>query len=81
MNDSLWTLIAASSFTNLFTEHCKPAVMGKNQYIKKFKKINIICRAPGVPIMAQQLNNLTCIHEDTDSNPGKAQWDKHLALP
>ena len=31
--------------------------------------------------MAQQLTNVTRIHEDADLNPGLALWVKHLALP
>ena len=36
---------------------------------------------PGLPVVAQQVKNLTSMHEDVGLIPGLAHWVKALALP
>ena len=47
-----------------------------HHYPFTFKK-----EACGVPVVAQQLTNLTNFHEDVGLSPGHTQWVKNLALP
>ena len=49
-----------------------------NKKDKKKKKITIIF---GVPVVAQQVMNLTSVYEDEGLIPCLAQWVKDLALP
>ena len=48
----------------------------RTRYTNLFKTIN-----SEVPVMAQQLTNLTSIYKDVGLIPGLSQWVKDLALP
>ena len=43
-------------------------------YLRYFKYIYILKGVPGVALVAQQVKNVTRIHEDVGSIPGLAQW-------
>ena len=45
-----------------------------------FPNKTTIQKDTGVPIVAQQIKNLTSIHEDIGLTPALAQWVKDLAL-
>ena len=47
---------------------------------KKLKILKIKNKKIGVPVVAQQLTNLTSIHEDVGSIPGLTQWIEGLVL-
>ena len=55
-----------------------PAIkMHLNTFLKGSLKKNV----EGVPVVAQQVMNLTSIHEDVSLIPDLAQWVKYALLP
>ena len=50
-------------------------------YLKNSEVLNVKMLRLGVPIVAQWVKNLTSIHEDAGSIPGRAKWVKDLVLP
>ena len=56
------------------------AVQVSQDATKGWEKEMCDSMADGVPIVAQQVKNLTRIHEDTNLIPGPTQWVKDLML-
>ena len=64
------------------TTHCAPGHSSRDCFDTGRNLISMPGIKPnnGVPFMAQQLRNLTRIHEDAGSLPGLVQWVKDPAL-
>ena len=63
-------------------------LMTKSRYIEEWQKVDILRNISdmfykytvGVPDVAQQVKNLTGIHEDVGSIPGLTWWVKYLSI-
>ena len=61
--------------------HCHGNINWCNNYGKQYRDYsNIKSSTTGVPTVAQQVTDLTSIHEDANLIPGLTQWVKDTAF-
>ena len=67
----------------MFLDLCLLVVLGRRLFVASCLRYTEVIRKhkKGVPIVAQQVKNLTGIHEEESLISGLAQWVKDLPLP